>query len=312
MGSPYTVKIVGEPLAPVEIEKLKSEVEDRLREINREMSHYQQDSELSQFNQAPAHQPFPVSPGFARVVRFSLELSERSDGAFDPTLSTIINLWGFGEKPIQPGTPTESEINAALAKTGSKHLFVTAKDELVKDVSGLGINLGGVAKGFGVDEIVSTLKRHGFTNIYSAIAGDVRALGHNARGSVWQIGISVPMSNWRENDPMAGVVGLSNQAISTSGDYQKFFADSQGRRQGHIFDPKTGHPVQHNVGSVSVVAADSMAADGLSTTLFVLGPEAGLKFIETITNASALFILRESENRYRQIRSSRFPPVTQP
>ncbi len=307
MGSPYTVQIAGVNLAPAQTEKLKSEVEDRLKEINRQMSHYQPDSELSQFNRAPAHKPFKVSPEFARVVRCSLEMNRRSQGAFDPTLAPVINLWGFGEKTDQRAVPPEAELKAALSKTGFQHLSVTDRDELIKDIPELTINLSAVAKGFGVDEMVRVLQSHGLTNIYASIAGEVRVLGHNARETDWQVGISTPVAHWNENDPMEAVVSLSNQAISTSGDYQKFFTDPQGRRLSHIINPQTGRPVQHNVGGVSVVAPDSMTADALSTTLFVLGPEKGLKFIESWTNASALFVVRESEGLYRQLPSSRFP-----
>jgi FAD:protein FMN transferase len=307
MGSPFTVQIVGTNLSPEGIDTLKAKVEARLKEVNRQMSHYQTDSELSQFNRAPANQPFKVSPEFARVVRFSLEMFRRSHGAFDPTLAPVINLWGFGEKTDQRAVPADAELRAAMKKTGCQHLSVTAKDELVKDIPDLTINLSAVAKGFGVDEMVRVLQSHGLTNIYASIAGEVRVLGHNPGKTDWQVGITAPVAHWNENDPMEAVVSLSNQGISTSGDYQKFFTDPQGRRLSHILDPQTGWPVQHNVGGVSVVAPDSMTADALSTTLFVLGPEKGLKFIETWTNASALFIVLESEGSYRQIPSSRFP-----
>jgi FAD:protein FMN transferase len=307
MGSPYTVQIVGTNLVPRQVETLQAEIEACLKEVNRQMSHYQPDSELSQFNRAPAHQPFKVSPKFARVVRFSLEMARRSGGAFDPTLAPVINLWGFGEKTEQHIVPAEADLKTALAKTGWRHLTVTDRDELVKDIPDLTVNLSAVAKGFGVDEMVRVLRGHGLTNVYAAIAGEVLVLGHNSRGTNWQVGISAPVAHWNENDPMAAVVALSNQAVSTSGDYQKFFTDPQGRRLSHIFDPRTGWPVQHNAGGVSVVAADSMTADALGTTLFVLGPEAGLKFIEPWTNAAALFIVREAEGRDRQISSSRFP-----
>ncbi len=307
MGSPYTVQIVGPNLMPAEVEKIKSEVEARLQEVNRQMSHYQPDSELSRFNRAPARTPFKVSPEFARVVRFSLEIYRCSQGAFDPTLAPVINLWGFGEKTDQRAVPPEAELKAALKKTGCQHLTVTAQDELIKDIPELTINLSAVAKGFGVDEMVRVLRAHGLTNLYASIAGEVRVLGHNPRGTNWHVGISAPVAHWNENDPMEAVAVLSNQALSTSGDYQKFFTDAQGRRLSHIIDPQTGWPVQNQVGGVSVVAADSMTADALGTTLFVLGPEAGLKFIETWTNAAALFILREAEGHYRQIPSKRFP-----
>jgi thiamine biosynthesis lipoprotein len=307
MGSPFTVQIAGTNLTPTEIDSLKLAVEERLKEINRQMSHYQPDSELSQFNRAPANTPFKVSPEFARVVRFSLEMNQRSRGAFDPTLAPVINLWGFGEKTDQSAVPPESELKKALKATGCQHLSVTANDELVKDIPELTINLSAVAKGFGVDEMVALLRRHGLTNIYASIAGEVMVLGQNARGTKWQVGVATPVDHWNEDSPMAAVVPLSGQALSTSGDYQKFFTDPQGRRLSHIMDPKTGWPVQHNVGGVSVVAPDSMTADALGTTLFVLGVEEGLKFIESYTNAAALFIVRESDGRYRQIRSSRFP-----
>lgn len=310
MGSPYNVQIVGTNLPPAEVERLKVEVDERLKEVNRQMSHYQPDSELSQFNRAPAHTPFKVSPEFARVVRFSLEMYRRSHGAFDPTLAPVINLWGFGEKTDQRAVPPAAELQAALKKTGCQHLTVTSQDELVKDIPDLTINLSAVAKGFGVDEMVRVLRGHGLTNLYASIAGEVRVLGHNPRGTNWHVGISAPVAHWNENDPMEAVARLSDRALSTSGDYQKFFTDAQGRRLSHVIDPQTGWPVQNQVGGVSVVATDSMTADALGTTLFVLGPEAGLKFVETWTNAAALFIVREAEGRYRQIPSKRFPMIS--
>ncbi len=310
MGSPYTVKVVGTNLTPAQTDTLKAEVEDRLKEVNRQMSHYQPDSELSRFNRAPAGRPFKVSPEFAHVVRFSLELSRRSQGAFDPTLAPVINLWGFGEKTEQRAVPPETELRAAMKKTGWHHLSVTDKDELVKDIPDLTINLSAVAKGFALDEMARVLRRQGVTNAYASIAGEVAAMGHNPRGTSWQVGIAAPIAHWTEDGPMAAVLSLSNQAISTSGDYQKFFIDAQGRRLCHIFDPRSGWPVQHNVGGVSGVAPDGMTADGLATTLFVLGQEAGLRFVEAWTNAAALFILRESEGQFRQVASSRFKGLT--
>jgi FAD:protein FMN transferase len=310
MGSVYTVKIVGTNLSEGQIDTLKAEVEARLKEINRQMSHYQADSELSRFNRASTTTPVPVSPEFARVVRWALELSRLSRGAFDPTLSPVINLWGFGEKTDQRAVPPAAELRAALQKTGWQHLSVTARGELVKEIPDLTLNLSAVAKGFGADEIARVLRSHGLTNLYASIAGEVVVHGCSPRGTPWRVGISAPMPLWRENDPMAAVVSLSNLAISTSGDYQKFFTDAQGHRLCHIVDPKTGWPVQHNVGGVSVAASDAMTADGLSTTLFVMGAEAGVPFIESRTNAAALFILREFDGSFRLLPSSRFASMT--
>lgn len=306
MGSPYTVKVVGAVLASNQLQVLQAEIEGRLKEINRQMSHYQSDSELSRFNQSPAGVPFKVSPEFAEVVRMSLALWHRSGGAFDPTLAPVVNLWGFGEKTEEKSIPSAAQLQAALKKTGAQHLSVTDRGELLKDIPDLNLNLSAIAKGFAVDEMARVLQRHGLTNIYASIAGEVLALGHNPRGAPWQVGIAAPVSHWNESDPMAGAVSLSNQALSTSGDYQKFFLDEQGRRFCHIFDPKNGWPVQHNLAGVSVVAANSMTADALATTLFVLGPERGIEFIEGWTNAAALFIVRDSQGSFRTIPSARF------
>lgn len=310
MGSDYTIQIVGTNLDAAQIDSLKMEIEQRLRDVNRQMSHYQPDSELSQFNRAPAHKPFKVSPGFASVVRFSLELSRHSGGAFDPTLAPVINLWGFGEKNAALAVPPEMELKAAVRETGWRYLHVTARDELIKDLPNLTLNLSAVAKGFGVDEMVRVLRGRGLTNLYASIAGEVRVQGCNPRGTNWHVGISAPTEHWREQDPLAAVASLSGQAISTSGDYQKFFRDAQGRRLCHIFDPRTGWPVQNDVAAVSVVATNSMMADALSTTLFVLGTEKGLRFLETWPHASALFIVHDATEGFRQILSSRFGSQT--
>jgi len=310
MGSPYTVKIVDGKLGEAQVTALKAEIENLLKEVNRQMSNYEPDSELSRFNRAAVKVPFKVSAEFARVTRFSLELSRGSDGAFDPTLGPLINLWGFGESTHSHSVPTAAQLHDAMARTGWRHLTVTGDGALVKDLPDLAMDLGAVAKGFAVDEMIRVLHGHGLDNLYASIAGEVRVLGHNPRGGKWMLGISVPVDQWRENDPMAAAVSLSNQALSTSGDYQKFFIDAEGRRLCHIIDARTGTPVQHPLAAVTVVAPDSMTADGLATTLFVLGPEAGMKLIDARDGAAALFIVREKDGTFRQSASHKFEALT--
>jgi FAD:protein FMN transferase len=310
MGSTYTVKIVDAPLTDQQVEALKSEVEQRLKEVNRQMSHYQPDSEISRFNRAPANTPFKVPPEFALVVRHSLDLNRRSGGAFDPTLGTLIGLWGFGAQTGSKTVPPQDQVGAALANTGCQHLTLTAQDQLSKDIPGLELNLSSPAKGFGSDEMARVLRAHGLTNVYVAISGDVLTMGHNPKGQKWQVGVAAPVTEWRPGDPLVTVLSVSDLAVSTSGDYQKYFVDAQGRRLGHIFDPKTGWPVQHTLGSVSVVAGTCMLSSSLATTLFVLGPEAGPRFIETFTNAAALFVVRGPDGNPQIIPSSRFAAMT--
>ncbi|MCF7730373.1 MAG: FAD:protein FMN transferase [Akkermansiaceae bacterium] len=310
MGSDYTVKIVDDKLAEAQLTALKAELEATLIEVNRQMSNYLPDSELSRFNKTPENTPFKVSPDFTKVTRWALELSRLSNGAFDPTLGPLINLWGFGETSGNHAVPSAEALRTTLAKTGWRHLTINADGSLTKDLPGLALDLGAVAKGFGVDQMIRVLQAHGLANCYASIAGEVRVTGHNPRGTKWVLGISVPTDHWREDNPMATQVSISNQALATSGDYQKFFRDASGRRLSHLIDPRTGTPVQHHVAGVTVVGPDSMTADGLSTTLYVLGLEAGLKFIDARENAAALFILRENDGTFRQVASSRFAKLT--
>jgi FAD:protein FMN transferase len=310
MGCTYTVKLVDAQLSSDQVDALKGEVEQCLKKVNRQMSHYDPNSDLSRFNRAPANVPFKVPPEFARVIRRGLDLNRLSDGAFDPTLGPVIDLWGFGAKTDLRTSPAEAELRHAMQQTGCQHLSVTPKDELVKDIPKLRLNPSSLVKGFGSDEIVRVLRGHGLTNIYAAISGDIVTCGHNAQGQRWRVGISVPVLNWAPGDPVAAVLHLSSQAVSTSADNEKFFIDAQGRRWGHIFNPKTGHPVQHKLASVSVVADSCMTSSSLATTLFVLGPEAGSRFIEDLTNAAALFIVRDPDGKTRSMPSSRFAAVT--
>lgn len=312
MGSLYTVKIAATNLDSGQVTRLRQKVQAALDEVNRQMSHYLPDSELSRFNRAPAYQPFKVSPAFANLVRQALELNKKSGGAFDPTLGPVINLWGFGEKTEQRQVPAEAQLQAAKKLTGCQHLTVTENNELVKDIPGLQINLSAIGKGYGVDEMARVLRAEKQTNFFVGISGEIRASGRKANGEHWRVGVSAPVSNWRPGDPLVAALILADQAISTSGDYQKFFFDDQGHRLCHIFDPRTGQPVQHNLGSVSVVAENCTLADSLSTTLFVLGAEAGLKLIESQTNAAALFVVRNADGTFKSVPSTRFPKFEEP
>lgn len=310
MGSDYVVKIVDSGLDETKVNLLKAETEKALEQVNRQMSNYVPDSELSLFNKAPANAPFRISPEFAKVLRFGLDLSQLSDGAFDPTLGPLINLWGFGEKTKDHAVPTDELLRATRLKTGWRHLTLNGAGELIKDSPEIALDLGGIGKGYGVDQMIRTIQAHGCKNIYASIAGEVRVTGHNPKGTKWNLGISVPVDHWREDKPMAAMVAISNQALSTSGDYQKFFVNKDGKRFSHIIDGKSGTPVQHNLAAVTIVAPDSMTADGYSTTSFVLGTDAGMKFIETRPDAAALFIVREKDGKFRQIPSSRFEALT--
>lgn len=310
MGSTYTVKIVDARLGESQMAALKRDIEQRLEAINRQVSHYDPESELSRFNRSAANTPFKASPDFICVLQHSLELNRLSQGAFDPTIGPLIDLWGFGARTAVKAVPTDAQIQEAMKKTGCRHVSVTAHGEVTKEIPDLTLNLSSAAKGFGSDEMARLLQARGLTNLYVSISGDVVTQGHNAQGQKWRVGISAPVPDWRPGDPMVTVLSLSGLAVSTSGDYQKYLIDAAGQRLGHIFDSKTGRPVQHNLASVSVVADSCMRSSSLATTLFVMGADTGLRFIEAQANAAALFVVRETGGEFRSIPSSRFAGLT--
>lgn len=307
MGTFYFVKLAGVAPDVKLTAELRDGVEQRFAEINRQMSHYQPDSELSRFGSHSSTAPFKVSAPFAHVIRHSLTVWRESSGAFDPTLGALINLWGFGPAGATGRVPTDAEIAAAQRVCGSRHLHVTADDELQKDIPGLQLNLSGVAKGYGADEAARFLRERGYTNIFVSVCGEIVAFGFNSEGQPWQVGIERPLYGSPPGTALSAIVPLSGRALSTSGDTHNFFRDEHGQVFAHILDPSTGRPASNNIASVTVIAANGMTADSLTKPLYIWGLERGLRWIEVRPDAAALFIIRESDGRFRLVASSRFP-----
>ena len=307
MGSTYSIKAADSPLNAAKLDQVKAEVDRLLVELNRQMSHYQPDSELSRFNASTSTAPFQVSAAFTEVMRFATALHRDSGGLSDPTLGSLINVWGFGQKGSRLQPPAADDVRRAWALTGCGHLRVTARGELQKDFPALQLNLSSFVPGYAADQVAGLLRTHALSNVFVDIGGEIRALGHNARGEKWRVGIETPDPEAPPGVVLQAVVGLSNAGLATAGDYRIYYRDADGRPLGHILDPRTGHPVRHNVASVTVIAPTASEADGYDTALFVMGVEAGLKWIEARTNAAAMFLVREETGRFRIVTSSRFP-----
>lgn len=310
MGTTYSIKLAGADLSLRQLAQLKKEVDEALAEVNRQMSHYRPDSELSQFNRSTSMAPFQVSEPFAAVVRFAVELNRKSHGAFDPTLGPLIDLWGFGPAGRTNEAPTAKQLDDAMKISGCRHLSVTPEGKLRKDVPELRLNLSAVAKGFGVDEATRVIRAHGITNVLVEIGGEVVALGFNADGEKWRVGVDAPNPDAVPASKIEAILRVSGLAVATSGDYRNFFVDAEGRSYTHILNPITGRPVRHHLASVTVVASNCLTADGLATTLFVLGEEEGPRWIKDYPGAEALFIVREEGGLLVQIASSNFTAVT--
>jgi thiamine biosynthesis lipoprotein len=272
MGTQYTVR-VSKPAGEVDLAAVKQQIDARLAAINRQMSTYLPDSEISQFNRYAGQDWFAVSADVVRVAGAALEVSRSTDGAFDVTVGPLVNLWGFGPMGRPGAVPTEEAVAECRRRVGYGLLAV--RDEppaLRKHRADVYVDLSAIAKGFAVDEIAQILEQRGVRGYMVEIGGEVRTAGRKPDGSLWRIGIERPVAGERA---IACVVELDGRSLATSGDYRNFF-EQQGRRYCHEIDPRTGRPVEHGLVSVSVLADDCMTADAWATALMVLGPESAL------------------------------------
>lgn len=296
MGTTYHIKLVEAPDS-VKPQALQVEVDQVLAEIDRQMSTYRPDSELSQFNRSAPGDWFPVSEATAVVAAAAQDISSKTDGALDITVGPLVRLWHFGPATDakRDGSslftpPTESAIAAARKKVGYEKLDVRAKPPaLRKSVEGLEVDLSSIASGYAIDQLANLIAKQGVNNFMAEIGGEVRAAGHRHDGGVWRVAVERPSIGPRE---LFVSLPLSNAAIATAGDYRKFI-EYEGRRYSHVIDPATGRPIEHQLTSVTVVANTCMAADGWDTPLLVLGPDRGLQCAKKY-GIAALFLSNDA------------------
>jgi len=276
MGTTYSVKIVKDVRQnpPVNFETLSPKIDSLLLAVNRQMSTYMQDSEISRFNQFQDTSWFPISEDFAKVLLASYQICEASNGAFDFTVGPLVNLWGFGPENRDEMIPTDQEISERKSKVGYQKIKIRLNPPAVKKaMPGMYCDLSATAKGFGVDKLAEYFESLNFANYLVEIGGEVRAKGVNERGETWVIGIQTP----DESRGIQKIVRLEDNAMATSGDYFNYY-EVDGKRYSHTIDPLTGKPITHKLASVSVMQKSCMIADGLATAIDVLGPEKGFVF----------------------------------
>jgi len=255
-------------------------VMEEMHRIDREMSPYKPESELSKINREAADHPVPISAEMFDILSRSIEFSKLSGGAFDITFSSVGYMYDY-RRHVKP---TDSEIQKALPGINYRHLLLDKDKQTIRFARhGVRIDLGGIGKGYAVDNCIAILKKRGITHALVTAGGDSRVLGDH-EGRPWMVGIRDP----RRKDNVVAVIPLINSAISTSGDYERFF-EVNGVRYHHILNPKTGRSAM-GVHSASVIGPDATTTDGLTKPVFILGPEKGLQLIESIPGVDAVII----------------------
>ncbi len=256
--------------------------------IEEEMSTFRESSPISAVNREAAVRPVPVSAELFGLVERALELSKMTSGAFDITFDSVGQLYDFraGRRP------DDEEIAARLGSIDYHQVQLLPKQHAIRFLHpGVRINLGGIAKGYTVESVIDLLRKAGVEHALATAGGDTRLLG-DRRGRPWTVGI-------RDPDDRRGLVtrlALVDEAISTSGDYERFFIED-GVRYHHILDPSTGHSAGA-LRSATVIGPDATMTDGLSTSVFVLGPDRGLALIDSLPDYEAIVVMPDHSVRF--------------
>ncbi|RPJ66811.1 FAD:protein FMN transferase [Alteromonas sediminis] len=297
MGTTYNVKFFSETEQP--IEQIQQRIEQRLFEINKLMSTYDPESELSRFNQSRFTTPIEMSDETVLVLNEALRLGELSGGVLDVTVGPLVNLWGFGPTQRPEKTPSEEEVQAIRAFVGLDKLRITG-NQVTKLHPMLYVDLSTIAKGYGVDELANIMASYGIDNYLVEIGGEMRVKGLKPNGEAWRIAIEKPVVNERA---IQRVVSVGDNALATSGDYRNYY-EEDGVRFSHLIDPTTGKPIQHNTVSVTVIHPSSMTADGLATAFNVMGWEKAVQLADE--HNLAVLIIRKTPEGFEEFESSAF------
>lgn len=267
-----------------ETDKAVSRGFERLREIERLMSTSIPESDIFRVNVAPLGTPVRVHPDTAEVVSSAIAYAEMTRGAFDPTIGGLVELWAIGSG--NETVPDPSEIEDALVYVGYENLTVDRTQSEIARLTGLRVDLGAIAKGYASDEIAEILTENNVSGGVVDLGGNIRVFGSNPLRRHWRIGIQDP---FRPRGSYIGTVDISAGAVATSGDYERYFV-ADGVRYHHILDPESGYPASPELRSVTVIAQTGMAADALSTGLFVLGIDELFDFIANTQSVEAIAV----------------------
>ncbi|MEA4827131.1 MAG: FAD:protein FMN transferase [Clostridium sp.] len=262
---------------------------NRISDIEDKMTINKETSEVININSKAGIDFVKVSDDTFDVIKKSLYYSQLSNGKFDISIGPIVKLWNIGTDKAR--VPSQQEINSKLPLVDYKNIILDEKNKRVMlKKKGMVIDLGAIAKGYAADQVEKVLLENGVKHAIINLGGNIMALGDKPDNTKWKLGIQDPASTRGE---YLGIVEVENKSVVTSGVYERYF-EQNGKRYHHILDTKTGYPVNNSLLGVSIVADKSVDADGLSTTVFSLGLDEGLKLIESLKNVDAVFITSDS------------------
>lgn len=264
-----------------------------IRRLERILSKYDKESEIARVNETAHIAPLKISAETFTLLEEALSFSRLSEGAFDITVGAVLDLWNLAQK--RGFLPMPDELEGACQKVGYSYIALDSKEgSILLDKPGITIDLGGIGKGYAIDRAIGILKQNAINKAIVNAGGNIFCLDEEPSF----FGILNPLNT----SEIIAKVALKNQAVSTSGNYERFFSVS-GKKYGHILDPKTGYPSDKGVLSVSIISASAKLADILSTAVFVMGLDKGMDLIESLDDIEGLIAINNN-SRIRLCTSS--------
>ena len=289
MGTTYNIQFVND-VESINKDTLLHETNDILNSIDRLMSTWRSDSELSQINNQPVDKWITASPDTLYVLELALSVSQKTKGAFDVTLAPLIELWGFASHEMKTSIPNKESIKFTLQKVGYEKLEIDHDRGMVIKRMPVRIDLSAIAKGYAVDKIAEHFDNKGIKAYLIEVGGEIRLRGKKSNVKHWKIAIETPLVDKRK---AFQVLNITNHAIATSGDYRNYY-EINGEHYSHTIDPNSGYPVIHGLASVTVIGETAAYADAVATALMVMGPDKAYQFCEE-NKISAYFIIKQNK-----------------
>ena len=294
MGTTYSITVVADQLPP---DDLSQQIDRLLSKVDSSMSTYKDESEISRFNRLSVGQTQKISSEFAEVIRISQKIWHQSNGAFDPTIGPLVDLWGFGPVDREGQVPSSESIEQVLSNVGFESIVL--EDLTLSKLAPVALDVSAVAKGYAVDLVANHLEMLALPDYLVEIGGEIRVSGTNPDGQPWRIALEQPQLF----AAVDRVIEISDSAIATSGDYRNYF-EKDGVRYSHTIDPRTGMPIRHKLASVSVIAESCAEADAWATALSVMGAVESKKLANQL--GLAVYMLVREDDQFVAQHSDKF------
>jgi thiamine biosynthesis lipoprotein len=284
MGTAVEITLMGDN--EEQANKAALQAFQEIKRVETLMSPWVESSDVSRINRLAGKEWVKVSPETTDVMKKAQEISELSGGGFDITVGPLTQIWRNAREKGLP--PSSQDVKERLILVNFRDVMINREGQVFLKKRGMSIDLGGIAKGYAVDRAFELLRTLGYQNLIVNAGGDLRA-GGSKIDHPWSIGIQDP----RVSQKIMAKISISDAAVATSGDYEKFFFH-QGKRYHHIFNPRDGFPTE-GCQSVTVIYKDGMTADALATALFVLGPEKGYSLCQRLDGVECLIVDKEGK-----------------